>query len=335
MRHFIDLERWQIEIVCQCTEVIQGLKSIFDFRLGALRLADKPLLSCSISCADDDFCHRIEKIKFEGPRIDVSPGVVIQYGFDGPITWLKVTQTAVIAFDSRRPDKCRVWLTPPDSAANQGQHHLTPCPEAFIYPMLAEWLRAVDACLVHCGAVVVNGRAVVLSGPPGSGKSTHVLRMLLAGADFLADDLAVLYRKGQYLFFNPLREVANVHEGSTAIFPELAFIGNAPRRGDHKFMVNVPRYFQKKAAVAVPAGVLLRLHPDSESWIKPCPHDQSLDHLHRMAWFASRPEGNKNHFWLLTDWLMSCEQWHVSQGYLAEEMDALMTRLCTSPGPEN
>ena len=327
MAHLIDFEHWQIKIVCDSQPIIEGLKSIFDFRLGVDRQPRKILLTCTIAFDDPAYRRLQSQIHFNGPRVDVSQGVFIDYAFDGPLTWLKVTHTAIMVLDARKPTECRVWLAPQDAPVDQGADQRKPCPEAFFYPLLAEWLRTVDACLVHCGAVVVNGRAVIISGPPGSGKSTHVLRMMLAGADFLADDLAILHQNAGQLYFYPLREVANVHVGSIDTFPELDFIKGAPHRGDGKFLVNIPHYFGRKAVACAPSGVLLRLFPDRDAWIAPCAKEHMLDHIHRMAWFASRPEGNQAHFWLLTDWLMNCEQWCVSQGYLAHHMGLLMNRL--------
>ena len=327
MAYFIDLGHWQIQIVCDCQLAIEGLKSIFDFRFGVDRQPDKKLLTCNIERDDSYYYQLQERIDFNGPQVDVSTGVTINYAFEGPLTWLKVTHTAIIAFDNRTPANCKVWLAPSSLPAGPGQDPRKPCPEAFFYPLLAEWLRSVDACLVHCGAVMINGRAIILSGPPGSGKSTHVLRMLLAGADFLADDLAILHQDNGDSYFYPLREVANVHVGSIQAFPELSFIKDAPCRGDGKFMVNIPHFFNSVAVNRAPAGVLLRLYPDPEAWISHCPKEQYLDNIHRMAWFASRPEGNKAHFWLLTDWLMNCEQLSVSQGYLGRHMDTLIKCL--------
>lgn len=327
MAYYIDFEYWQIKIVCDCRLVIEGLKSNFDFRFGSNPHPDKILMTCNIICDDPDYYRLLEQIDFNGPRVDVSQTVTLQYAFDNTLTWLKVTDTAIIAFDSTSPKVCRVWLAPLEASKDQGPNPGIPYPEAFFYPLLAEWLRNFDACLVHCGAVSINGRAIIISGPSGSGKSTHVLRMLLAGADFLADDLAILYQEDGRPWFYSLREVANVHEDSIKIFPELSFIKDAPHRGDGKFLVNVPQYFGKKAIGKSPSGVLLRLFPDKESWISPCAKNHYLDHIHRMAWFSSRPEGNISHFWLLTDWLMGCEQWCVSQGYLAHHMDTLMNRL--------
>jgi hypothetical protein len=328
MAYFIDFMHWQIKIVCDCQLVIEGLRSNFDFRFGVDYHPNKTLLTCTIIRDDTAYNRLLEQIDFNSRRVDVSQTVTLDYGFDGPLTWLKVTNTAIIAFDSRNSTECHVWLPPLDIiSSDQESVPNVPCAEAFFYPLLAEWLRAFNACLVHCGAVTVDGRAVIISGPSGSGKSTHVLRMLLAGADFLADDLAILYQDADQLYFYPLREVANVNQDSILTFPELDFIKGAPLRGDGKFLVNVPQYFHKKAVDRSPSGIVLRLYPDTDEWIKPCAKDNYLDNIHKMAWFSSRPEGNIAHFWLLTDWLMSCEQWCVSQGYLAHHLDTLMHRL--------
>jgi hypothetical protein len=327
MAYFIDFTHWQIKIVCDCKFVIEGLRNNFDFRFGVDYHPNKTLLTCTIIRDDQAYFRLLEQIDFNNRRVEVSQTVTLDYGFDGPLTWLKVTDTAIISFDSRNSAECHVWLPPLDRARDQKSAHNVPCPEAFFYPLLAEWLRTFHACLVHCGAVTINGRAVIISGPSGSGKSTHVLRMLHAGADFLADDLAILYQDDGQIYFSPLREVANVSQDSIHTFPELAFIKGAPLRGDGKFLVNVPQYFNKRAVDQSPSGVILRLFPDTDEWIKPCAKEDCLNNIHRMAWFSSRPEGNIAHFWLLTDWLMGCEQWCVSQGYLARHLDTLMNRL--------
>ncbi len=42
--------------------------------------------------------------------------------------------------------------------------------------------------LVHASSVVINGKAVLLAGPPGSGKSDLALRLIDQGATLLSDD---------------------------------------------------------------------------------------------------------------------------------------------------
>jgi HPr kinase/phosphorylase len=50
--------------------------------------------------------------------------------------------------------------------------------------------------LVHATAVAVEGGAVLLRGPPGSGKSDLALRLIDAGAVLVADDQTELRRDG-------------------------------------------------------------------------------------------------------------------------------------------
>ncbi|KZD12296.1 HPr kinase/phosphorylase [Oceanibaculum pacificum] len=53
--------------------------------------------------------------------------------------------------------------------------------------------------LVHATAIALNGRAVLLCGPSGSGKSDLALRAIEAGAVLVADDQTRLRRQGDRL----------------------------------------------------------------------------------------------------------------------------------------
>jgi serine kinase of HPr protein (carbohydrate metabolism regulator) len=53
--------------------------------------------------------------------------------------------------------------------------------------------------LVHATAVAIDGEAVLLRGPSGSGKSDLALRLLDAGAQLVADDQTFLHCAGAHL----------------------------------------------------------------------------------------------------------------------------------------
>lgn len=59
-------------------------------------------------------------------------------------------------------------------------------------PVLAWWLTANDRYLAHGAALAIDGRAALLVGPGGSGKSTTALRSQRAGIDFLGDDYCLV-----------------------------------------------------------------------------------------------------------------------------------------------
>ena len=59
-------------------------------------------------------------------------------------------------------------------------------------PMLAWWLTSAGRYFAHGAAVALDGRAVLLVGPGGSGKSTTALRCQRSGLDYLGDDYCLV-----------------------------------------------------------------------------------------------------------------------------------------------
>ncbi len=64
----------------------------------------------------------------------------------------------------------------------------------------------------HASAVAIDGRAVLIYGPSGSGKSDLALRLIDRGARLIADDRTVLRREGDGLFAAPPETIAGLIE---------------------------------------------------------------------------------------------------------------------------
>lgn len=66
--------------------------------------------------------------------------------------------------------------------------------------------------LLHATAVAIDGRAVLLRGPSGSGKSDLALRLIDAGARLVADDQSELYREGDRVIVRAPASIAGLIE---------------------------------------------------------------------------------------------------------------------------
>jgi hypothetical protein len=330
---YIEIGPWSVAVETDLVAIHNALALNFGKRFSSVATSKSPtVLTCRVVSDQSAYCSAAESVVWDGSEITLSPGITIRYGIRSTKTWLYVTQTGIIELDTSTPNECRVLLHPDaissyQNAAKPYSDRLIACPEAFLYPMLAEWVRGFGACLVHCGAVALNGRAIFLTGSSGSGKSTHILRMLARGASFVADDLALLRSGSAGLRLMQFRDVANLKTETVDTFPELSHLRNAPIRGDGKFSISIPERFPGKVIPDVGPGFILRLHSGETPTMEPVPSEHLFDGMYSMAWFGSRPESNHVHFNILTDWLFESPQWYVSRAYMRECLDELMLRL--------
>lgn len=67
--------------------------------------------------------------------------------------------------------------------------------------------------LVHqASAVVIDGRALLIEGPPGSGKSSLALALIEQGAELIGDDAVTLAADGSRLIASPPPNIAGLLE---------------------------------------------------------------------------------------------------------------------------
>lgn len=67
--------------------------------------------------------------------------------------------------------------------------------------------------LVHqASCVAIGGRAVLIEGPPGSGKSNLALALIDRGAVLIGDDAVTLHRQGPRLIASPPPNIAGLLE---------------------------------------------------------------------------------------------------------------------------
>ena len=82
-------------------------------------------------------------------------------------------------------------------------------------------LRSPCRSFVHAGSVGWKGRAIVLPGHAGAGKSTLTRALVRAGASYYSDEFAVLDRKGRVFPYPlPLREKTGSGPASVVVPPQ-------------------------------------------------------------------------------------------------------------------
>ena len=76
--------------------------------------------------------------------------------------------------------------------------------------------------------VAINGRAVLIEGPPGSGKSSLALTLIDRGAVLIGDDGVTLQPRGGRLYASPPPNIAGLLEVRNLGLLEFPTVGDVP-----------------------------------------------------------------------------------------------------------
>lgn len=122
-----------------------------------------------------------------------------------------------------------------------------------------QWgLNRPDHLLVHAGAVGTAGRAALLTGPSGTGKSTTAVAALLAGYDCLGDDYVFLHIGGSQPLVHSLYPTAKLTGHALSLLPALehhAALRSAS--GDEKRVLDLTRLRPQALRRPLPIGAIV------------------------------------------------------------------------------
>ena len=88
--------------------------------------------------------------------------------------------------------------------------------------------RAISSETVHASTVAIDGRAVLITGPSGSGKSDLALRLLDRGFTLVSDDQTVVRRDGDRLIASAPSQIAGKLEIRGIGIIEMETAGDVP-----------------------------------------------------------------------------------------------------------
>jgi serine kinase of HPr protein (carbohydrate metabolism regulator) len=73
-------------------------------------------------------------------------------------------------------------------------------------------MAVISSETLHCSTVAIGGRAVMIEGRSGSGKSDLALRLIDRGARLVSDDYTIARRQGKVLLASPPPNIAGQME---------------------------------------------------------------------------------------------------------------------------
>lgn len=83
---------------------------------------------------------------------------------------------------------------------------------------------------MHATCVALAGKAVLITGPSGSGKSCLALELISLGAELVADDRTVLVAEDTVLMASPPPAIRGMIEARRVGLLSLPYLDNAPVR---------------------------------------------------------------------------------------------------------
>lgn len=111
----------------------------------------------------------------------------------------------------------RVWSTYADA--------LLDLLNRLVHAILQRFLvRGIYA--IHAGALSHQGKALIISGRSGQGKTTLVLGLVRRGLGLLSDEFAIIEPNGLIV---PYRRSLHIRPGTPELIPELHFLNERPR----------------------------------------------------------------------------------------------------------
>jgi hypothetical protein len=216
----------EVLVQTDCREIFQEVEEATGYWETALQLPEPRRFTFTL------------RLRQPGERVPLPPGSTLLYHnhlypgvpleYFGSQEWriFRVCGADVVAADY---EGSAAWGVTAVNSSRWSQQYLYNC--VFLPPVI-EWLGRHGISVFHGGAVSWDDNGVIVMGPSGSGKTTAVLALILAGFNFLTDDIGLLF-DGAPLRVSGLSEPINLCPDACQLFSSFRHL--APEfQGDAK-----------------------------------------------------------------------------------------------------
>lgn len=186
---------------------------------------------------------------------------------------------------------------------------------ALVFPILVDHLQRRSHFVFHCAGLARNGRAVLLAGPSGGGKSTLTLALLQAGYYLLADDMCVLtVEQNGSLSIQGFHEDLAVCPDVASLLPSLGPLP-APLPGSGKIRLPRNHFSPDDGDYSARPGLVLLPRVDSTGHrLVPLSKEEALHQFACSALFVTGKRGIQERTFAVIDLLEQSETYELLLG---------------------
>jgi len=195
--------------------------------------------------------------------------------------------------------------------------------------LLVEFFKRRGCYSLHAAGFSKNGRAILLPGGSGAGKSTLAVTLLRGGFDYLSDDMVYLRRCSDELKIFGFPEDIDVSDQTIGLFPELAFLRNAPKpvawaktpvRLEEVFVVEIAREAQPGAIV------FPKISGKERSEVRPIDTDEAFREIIANL-LLTETRSCQNHLDILTELVRQTPCYRLDTGRDFDRIPSLLGEL--------